>query len=195
MVTIMTPRIVTSSAREKEWITEQLMKFNSSHIGISIEEYIVPLNFHLRNQDDAIIAGVNATMFGKSTVYVDILWVDTASRGKDYGSLLLNYVETEARKAENTQKTAFGWNGEKAKPGKKRGGKDNPLSPHNSYRAFACFVVFSLFFTEFSCDVDWPGTRISDISLRLVANMKLKENLLILSDLCFTPKLCSLSEL
>lgn len=91
--------IVPSSTEDKEWVTEQLIAFNRTFLPLPREEYIVPLNFHLRNQDNIIIAGVNAFMLAKATVYVGILWVDEKYRGKDYGSYLLQHVENEAKKS------------------------------------------------------------------------------------------------
>jgi N-acetylglutamate synthase-like GNAT family acetyltransferase len=93
MVTI----IIRSSEKEKEYVTEQLIKFNHQYLTMSHDDFIIPLNFHIV-ENNKIIAGINAVMLAKSTVYVSILWVDENHRHNDYGSKLLRHVETEARK-------------------------------------------------------------------------------------------------
>lgn len=63
--------IMRSSEKEKEHITEELMKFNHQFLNMSRDEYIIPLNFHIK-ENSRIIAGINAVMLAKSTVYVSI---------------------------------------------------------------------------------------------------------------------------
>ncbi len=90
--------IIASSNDNKDWVTERLIAFNLTHLPMSREEFIVQLNFHIRKPDETIVAGINAFLLAKSTVYVAILWVDENNRGHDYGSQLLQHVETEAKK-------------------------------------------------------------------------------------------------
>ena len=92
------PIIHTSSSEEKEWVTEQLIAFNREFFSIPQHDYIIPLNFHIRDDNGRIVAGINAFMLAKSTVYVSILWVDKHHRGYSYGSQLIEYVECEAKK-------------------------------------------------------------------------------------------------
>ncbi len=93
-----TPSIHTSSLKEKEWITDRLMDFNRTHLSVSEQDYLIPLNFHIKHTDNMVIAGINAQAIARSSVFVSILWVDKNHRRQDYGSYLLNYVESEAKK-------------------------------------------------------------------------------------------------
>ncbi len=97
MNVIKSPVIAISSSEQKEWVIEQLVSFNSEFTAIPPNEYVIPLNFHIKTMDNTIIAGINAFMLAKSTVFVSILWVDKQHRGYDYGSQLLQYVETAAK--------------------------------------------------------------------------------------------------
>ncbi len=94
---ILAPAIIPSSPQEKDWVFNQLVSFNRQALGMSPETFSRPLNFHLRSPEGQIIAGINATMLGQSSVYVAILWVDTAQRGQRYGATLLRHVEDVAQ--------------------------------------------------------------------------------------------------
>ncbi len=94
----METEVLVSTDKEREFVTEQLMAYNRQVLGISKEDYVVPLNFNLKNVSDKVVAGINANMFGKGSVYIGILWVDSKHRGKGYGAELLKKVENEARK-------------------------------------------------------------------------------------------------
>ena len=91
-------QIRPSSSEDIDFVIEQLKQFNANCLSLPRNDYLTPLQFHFRTQDDTIIAGINAALIAKSTVFVSILWVDEQHRGKDYGSKLLQHVETEARK-------------------------------------------------------------------------------------------------
>ena len=93
----MSIKIVSSSEMQERLVTESLRDFNCKNFGLSHEESYIPLNYHLSDSEDEIIAGVNAILIAKSSVYVDILWVDEKHRGFDYGTLLLKHVETQAK--------------------------------------------------------------------------------------------------
>ena len=89
--------MTVSSPQEKDWVLGQLLDFNRQTLSLTPEAYSTPLNFHLRASDGRIVAGINATMLARSSVYVAILWVDPACRGENHGSTLLRHVEDEAR--------------------------------------------------------------------------------------------------
>lgn len=90
-------QISISTNAEKDEIIDQLIKFNCQNLKMDRDEYITPLNFHIK-ENGRIIAGVNAFASAKSSVFVSILWVDEKFRGNDFGSLLLQHVENEAIK-------------------------------------------------------------------------------------------------
>lgn len=89
--------IKQSSPSEREWILEQLIKYNKQFLSVKKEEHIIPLNFNIKIKD-IIVAGVNAVLVAKGSVFVSILWVDEEHRGNEYGSILLNHVENQAKK-------------------------------------------------------------------------------------------------
>ncbi|MDA0782454.1 MAG: GNAT family N-acetyltransferase [Proteobacteria bacterium] len=96
----MKQKIIASSPEDKEWVMEQLIAFNRKFLPSTPEKKdLIPLNFHILSQDKMIIAGINSIMLYKSTVKIDILWVEEEHRGHDYGSQLLGHVETEAKKS------------------------------------------------------------------------------------------------
>jgi GNAT superfamily N-acetyltransferase len=91
--------IITPSTRDNsDWVADRLIDYNIQFVPMTHAEYSIPLNFHFRNDDGVIVAGVNAYLKGKSVVHVTVLWVDENQRGHDYGSQLLQHVETEAKK-------------------------------------------------------------------------------------------------
>ena len=94
----MNVKITNSSEIQEKFITESLRAFNCKNFHLSMEESYILLNYHLSNSDDDVIAGVNAILIAKSSVYVDMLWVDEKYRGFDYGTMLLKHVENQAKK-------------------------------------------------------------------------------------------------
>ncbi len=90
--------IVVSSDEKRDWVGDQLISYNLQFVPVKHEEYYIPLNFHLRNEEGEIVAGVNSCLKGKSVLHVSVLWVDEKQRGHDYGSILLKHVEAEAKK-------------------------------------------------------------------------------------------------
>jgi GNAT superfamily N-acetyltransferase len=91
-------KIVTSSDANRDWVGDQLISYNLQFVPVKHEEYYIPLNFHLCNEQGEIVAGINSSLKGKSVLHVSVLWVDEKQRGHDYGALLLSHVEAEAKK-------------------------------------------------------------------------------------------------
>lgn len=94
----MSVQILPSNDEEKELVKEQLISYNLGFLNVSREEYAIQLNFHLEDENKKIIAGINAVLQAKSTVFVSILWVDAAHQHHHYASELLRHVEVEAKK-------------------------------------------------------------------------------------------------
>jgi GNAT superfamily N-acetyltransferase len=92
----MTTEILVSSDKDDEFVYQQLMAFNHRHLGMVPDEYMIPLSFHIRTEDN-IIAGITAILFAKSSIYVDILWVNEQHRKHDYGTKLLRHVESKGK--------------------------------------------------------------------------------------------------
>jgi GNAT superfamily N-acetyltransferase len=78
-----------STAQE---LGSRLRKFNEERAGPLNWK---PLVLSIRNSNDELIAGLSGGFFW-NTLFVDILWVDEAHRGKACGSSLLRYAEREA---------------------------------------------------------------------------------------------------
>ena len=80
--------------KEIEFIRASLAEFNSAHVG---DDGHTPLNIAAYDDDGNLIGGIlGGTYWG--WMYVDILWVDAAHRGKGIGSGLLSDAEEEARR-------------------------------------------------------------------------------------------------
>ena len=60
-----------------------------------VEDWI-NLSHVLKDSSGSVIAGINATLYCWNILYVDVLYVDDAHRGKGYGKQLLDAVEDKA---------------------------------------------------------------------------------------------------
>ena len=81
-----------ASATVAKELGSRLREFNETRVG--------PLNWKpvvlsIRNGQGDMIAGLSGATFW-NCLFVDVLWVDEAHRGKDYGSSLLRYAERDA---------------------------------------------------------------------------------------------------
>lgn len=89
--------IEESTKEESECILECLNKYNNSQLPFTQEPFSINLNYTIKD-GKKIIAGINAIMYGWGVMYVSILFVDANHRNKNYGSILLQKVEMEAKK-------------------------------------------------------------------------------------------------
>lgn len=77
---------------ELEFIGQNLSKFNRDCAG---EDDFKPLNIFLRDADGSLVGGfIGATYW--HWLYVDVLWVEEASRSRGHGQQLLHAAEQEA---------------------------------------------------------------------------------------------------
>ncbi|MBE9051226.1 GNAT family N-acetyltransferase [Nostocales cyanobacterium LEGE 11386] len=79
---------------EIEFVTQQIMKFNSSRTG---EDNYKPLVIFLRDSDNHVVGGLIGETYWQ-WLYVDVLWVHESFRGEGYGDALLVAAEQEAVK-------------------------------------------------------------------------------------------------
>jgi GNAT superfamily N-acetyltransferase len=90
--------ITPSSDENKFFIANQLSHYNKSILGIDPSfPTPVPQNYVI-TIDGIIIAGINASI-SWNRLFIDTLFVHKQHRGKGYGYLLLEKVESAARKA------------------------------------------------------------------------------------------------
>jgi GNAT superfamily N-acetyltransferase len=88
--------IIKSTAENIEFIDNKLGDYNKTKVQYSSKMDFLPLNFHIKDEQGNIIAGINAQSCWQM-LYISELYVDEYYRGKSIGSLLLNKVETEAK--------------------------------------------------------------------------------------------------
>ena len=89
--------VCESVKEEKDWVATQLVAFNKSNVPFQQSEDWISLSYVLKNETGQVVAGVNATLYCWNIMYVDILYVEDAHRGKGYGRLLLEKAEGKAK--------------------------------------------------------------------------------------------------
>lgn len=108
---IMNLDIAISNAKETQFIDDKIVAFNRSHAPFTQDKDFLSLNFHIKDENGSVIAGINSLMYCWGMLYVDVLFVDENHRGGQLGSLLLNKVEAEAKSMGATlaHLDTFGW--------------------------------------------------------------------------------------
>lgn len=89
--------IVSSSEEDNKIIENNLIEFNRKKAPFTQEEEFVDLNYHVKDEQGNIIAGICASMYLWHVVIIRILFVHESYRGKQLGSALLLKVENEAK--------------------------------------------------------------------------------------------------
>ncbi len=89
--------LTESTSEERELIDSKLVEFNKANVPFQQKDAWIGLSFVLKDDTGQVIAGVNATLYCWNVMYVDILYVDDAHRGKGYGKLLMDKAETKAK--------------------------------------------------------------------------------------------------
>ena len=88
--------IAQSTEEEAKAIDDLLVEFNGSQVPFSQDPSFIPLNFHIKDKEGKLAAGINAFLYCWNILYIDMLFVDSAHRGRGYGRQLLRHVETKA---------------------------------------------------------------------------------------------------
>jgi GNAT superfamily N-acetyltransferase len=89
--------IYKSTSEERELLDNKLVEFNRKKVPFEQNEDWIVLSYALKDETGQVTAGINAMLYCWNILYVDILYVEDAHRGKGYGKLLLNQAESEAR--------------------------------------------------------------------------------------------------
>ena len=90
--------IDVSNEKETQFVDDKIVAFNRSHAPFTQDNDFVSLNFHIKNENGLVIAGINSLMYCWGMLYVDVLAVDQKYYKKGLGSKLLSHVEDEAKK-------------------------------------------------------------------------------------------------
>lgn len=90
-----------SSSEEALAIRTNLIQFNAQFIAEDLQQNYEEINLHIKNKNGEIACGINS-VFCWDWIEVDILWVDDRSRGRGYGSRLLQEIERIAREKKCT---------------------------------------------------------------------------------------------
>ena len=87
-----------STIAERKLLDSKLVEFNREKVPFQQTEDWIGLSYSLKDETGQVMAGINATLYCWNILYVDILYVEDAHRGKGYGKLLLARAESESQK-------------------------------------------------------------------------------------------------
>lgn len=87
-----------STIEERELLDSKLVEFNREKVPFQQSEDWIVLSYIVKDEIGQAIAGINAIHYCWNILYVDILYIDAAHRGKGYGKLLLDRAERESKK-------------------------------------------------------------------------------------------------
>lgn len=90
-------QILTSSRQDMLTVDENMKQFNNANVPFTQRERFIDFNFHIRNENQEIIAGINTTMYLWHCLFIDSLWVREDHRKHGLGTLLMQKVEQEAK--------------------------------------------------------------------------------------------------
>ncbi len=93
-------RVDGLSAEDAPIVIEGLMRFNSSVVPFTQSDPFLRMQYGIRDESGALIAGVLATIYCWRILHTDVLWVDEKNRRRGLGTKLLNSLEEEAKKRE-----------------------------------------------------------------------------------------------
>jgi GNAT superfamily N-acetyltransferase len=87
-----------STIEERDLLGGKLVDFNRKNVPFEQTEEWIGLSYVLKDDTGLVVAGINATLYCWNIMYVDILYVDDAHRGKGYGKRLLEQAESKAKR-------------------------------------------------------------------------------------------------
>lgn len=86
------------SSDEAQKVDAALIAFNDSVVPFTQAKAFLRLCYGVRENDGAVKAGANATLYCWGILYIDALWVSEALRHRGLGTQLLERIENEAKK-------------------------------------------------------------------------------------------------
>lgn len=102
--------IIKSSNEVIEYIDNTLGDFNKAQVNYNSKMDYLPLNFHIKDKEGAVIAGINSFSCWQM-LYLSEFYVAEQYRRQGLGTLLLEKVEQEAKKRGSliAQTDTFDW--------------------------------------------------------------------------------------
>lgn len=90
-------QIIPSTEQDQYKVLKKLSNFNQRKVPDTQKLEVIPLCYHIKNENHEIIAGINAEMYAWGIVAIDVMFVEEANRYQGLGSKLLQHVENEAK--------------------------------------------------------------------------------------------------
>jgi len=94
--------IIESTEDAAAAIDDKIVAFNSTHVSFITPGIFQRHNFHITDQQGNMIAGVNALLYCWNIAYLDVLYVDSAYRGKGIGTQLMDHLEMKMQSLGST---------------------------------------------------------------------------------------------
>ena len=91
-------KVIKSKVKEKNFIDNKLIEYNSQSVPFIQKKAFIPLNYIIKDKKEKIIAGINSILYCWHCLYIDVLWVSKEHRKSGLGSTLLQKLEKEAKK-------------------------------------------------------------------------------------------------
>ncbi|MCX7121662.1 MAG: GNAT family N-acetyltransferase [Gammaproteobacteria bacterium] len=90
-------KLYKNSENAAKIIDDALFAFNKKCVPATQEPEIININYIIK-EDGVFIAGISAYCYTWKIMHIDLLFVEESHRDHDLGTLLLNQVETDAKK-------------------------------------------------------------------------------------------------
>jgi GNAT superfamily N-acetyltransferase len=89
--------IYESTQEDKISVDNKLVEFNKENVPFQQRDEYMSLSFVMKDKNDLVIGGINATLYCWNIMYVDVLYIEEIYRGKGYGKILVAKAEANAR--------------------------------------------------------------------------------------------------
>lgn len=87
--------VVEGTEEEREYIDKKIDAYNGAQVPFTQDQLSIPIDYIIK-ENNQIIGGISAFLYGWKILYINILWVDEKFRKKGLGWLLLKKVEEKA---------------------------------------------------------------------------------------------------
>lgn len=92
-----TSKIIASTDEDARFINDKIVEFNKTKVPLSQDVDFIALNFHVKNEEGLVIAGINSLMYYWYILHIDVLFVDEKYRDHNIGRALLSKAENKAK--------------------------------------------------------------------------------------------------